>query len=255
MVKKVKTSKKSRMNRPKKEALDVSQTKEKKSKSKKLQMSFIILLFLCVILLTLMNLLNRMGIRREVENDAWIIAKKPIIYLYPEQTTNVLVKFGKPENLTHTYPKYEDKWQIVAQPNGDLTDDKGRHYYALYWEGQNLNELKAKDGFIVKGVDTIPFLEEKLALLGLTEREANEFIVYWLPELESNEYNFVRFKTKSEIDASMPLSIEPAPDTVIRVMMEFKPANGTEQVMAQNFPLVPERRGFVVVEWGGTRLK
>ena len=181
---------------------------------------------------------------------------KPIIYLYPEEITNVTVALGYPENITHTYPKYNEPWQVQAEPNGDLTDLKtGRHYYALYWEGKNLNELKAKDGFIVKGVDTIPFLEEKLALLGLTEREANEFIVYWLPELESNEYNFIRFETKSEIDASMPLSIEPAPDTVIRVMMEFKPANGTEQVMAQNFPLVPERRGFVVVEWGGTRLK
>ena len=38
-----------------------------------------------------------------------------------------------------------------------------------------------KEGFIVKGKDTITFLKEKLAQLGLNEREANEFIIYSLP--------------------------------------------------------------------------
>ena len=34
-------------------------------------------------------------------------------------------------------------------------------------------------------------LEEKLAILGLTERESEEFIVYWLPKLEKNKYNYI----------------------------------------------------------------
>ena len=38
---------------------------------------------------------------------------KPIIYLYPPKTTEVSVKLGNPQNLTHTYPKYEeDGWKV-----------------------------------------------------------------------------------------------------------------------------------------------
>ncbi|MGN1329948.1 MAG: hypothetical protein ACI4VN_01245, partial [Clostridia bacterium] len=36
-------------------------------------------------------------------------ADKPIIYLYPEEETQVTIKLGKPESLTCTYPKYEEE--------------------------------------------------------------------------------------------------------------------------------------------------
>lgn len=177
---------------------------------------------------------------------------KPIIYLYPTKTTEVSVKVGNPQNFTHTYPKYNDGWQVVAQPNGDLTDVKtGRSLYALYWEGEFKTSQPPLEGFIVKGQDTIPFLEEKLAILGLSEREANEMIIYWLPQLENNAYNFIRFQSLEEQNARMPLIIEPKPDTLIRVMMEFddldKPIEVTEQIL----PPTPTRNGFTVVEWGG----
>ena len=180
---------------------------------------------------------------------------KPIIYLYPTEQTEVTVKLGNPQKLTHTYPKYKDKWQVIAQPNGDLTDiQTKRSLYALYWEGVNNDNNETTTGFIVKGEDTISFLEEKLALLGLNEREANEFIIYWLPRLESSPYNFIYFKTIAEQDKNMPLYISPKPDTVIRVMMAFKnlkePINVTEQIL----PETPQRNGFTVVEWGGTDL-
>ena len=48
-------------------------------------------------------------------------------------------------------------------------------------------------GFVVKGEDTAAFLQEKLAYLGLTPREYNECIVYWLPRLEGNPYNLISF--------------------------------------------------------------
>ena len=184
------------------------------------------------------------------------IAFKPIIYLYPEEITNVTVALGYPENTTHTYPKYQGPWQVQAEPNGDLTDLKtGRHYYALYWEGKNtVSTDTPTEGFIVKGEETIPFLEEKLDQLGLTEREAEEFIVYWLPKLESNPYNFIRFQTMAEQNKNMPLIITPAPKTLIRVMMEYDNLDNPIQIKEQTLPSKPERNGFTVVEWGGTKL-
>ncbi len=180
---------------------------------------------------------------------------KPIIYLYPEEETNVVVELGNPEILTCSYPKYEEAWNVVAKPNGDLVDTKtGRNLYALYWEGINTtSSSKFTEGFCLKGEDTASFLEEKLVVLGLNEREAEEFIVYWLPRLEKNKYNLIRFQTTEEIGNNMPLNITPAPDTTIRVMMEWKGVNRYVNLPEQEL-ITPERTGFVVVEWGGTEL-
>ncbi len=180
---------------------------------------------------------------------------KPIIYIYPTEQTKVSIKVGKPENLLHTYPKYENGWEVIAKPNGDLIDTKtGRNLYALYWEGKNTVEPNMNEGFIVKGEDTITFLEEKLKILGLNEREVNEFIIYWLPKLESNKYNFIRFQTEEEINNNMSLEIEPKPDTVIRVVMEFKGIEEPIQIQKQNLK-TPKRTGYTVIEWGGTEIK
>lgn len=179
---------------------------------------------------------------------------KPIIYLYPTKTTEVTVKLGHPENLTCTYPKYETEWKVIANPNGDLTDIKtNRSLYCLYWEGRNTVEPTMDEGFIVKGEDTISFLEEKLEILGLNEREANEFIIYWLPKLESNKYNYIRFQTMEQIEENMPLEITPKPDSIIRIVMEYKALEEPIEVTEQQLS-TPQRTGFTAVEWGGTEL-
>lgn len=90
--------------------------------------------------------------------------------------------------------------------------------------------------------------------IGLTEREAEEFIVYWLPKLESNKYNYIRFATLDEINKNMPLEINPNPDTIIRVLMTFKGLENPINVQEQQLE-TPNRTGFVAVEWGGTEIE
>lgn len=181
---------------------------------------------------------------------------KPIIYLYPEKEQQISVELGYPEKLECVYPKYENSWEVLAKPNGDLTDIKtGRNLYALYWEGRNDTKTsKFTEGFCIKSENVAEFLEEKLAVLGLTEREAEEFIVYWLPKLEKNKYNLIRFETMEQIEENMPLKIQPKPDTIIRVMMDFKGSNRYVELPEQQLK-TPERKGFVAVEWGGTEIK
>ncbi len=190
-------------------------------------------------------------------NVSTISVAKPIIYIYPEEVTEVTVQLGKSENLTCTYPIYKEKWEVTAEPNGTLKDNEtGKTYYALYWEGKNIKKYtdKLKDGFIVKGEDTVKFLEEKLAILGLNEKESEEFIIYWLPKMQNNKYNYIRFQTQEEINENMPLEITPKPETIIRVMMEWKGLNEYEDIEEQKLEKV-ERKGYTVVEWGGTEIK
>ena len=181
---------------------------------------------------------------------------KPIIYLYPKEEQEVFVKLENSENITCSYPEYVSGWNVLAKPNGDLKDlDTGRNLYSLYYENENVVDFKIeKDGFVVKGENIASFLEEKLTVLGLTEREANEFIIYWLPVLQENEYNYIRFATEYEINQNMPLDITPNPNTIIRVLMTYKGLDNPIDVKPQLLE-TPERKGFVAVEWGGTEIK
>lgn len=185
-----------------------------------------------------------------------ISVDKPIIYLYPTKETEISVKLLRNENLTCSYPKYKEKWNVLATPNGDLKDlSTNRQLYSLYYESKSIIDFKVeKDGFIVKGENAVEFLEEKLDILGLTEKEAEEFIVYWLPKLEANKYNYIRFATLAEINENMPLEINPNPDTIIRVLMTFKGLDNPIDVKEQELT-TPKRTGFVAVEWGGTEIE
>lgn len=190
------------------------------------------------------------------KSDNSVSWDKPIIYLYPEETLEVEVKLGNPEYLSCTYPKYENGWKVIANPDGSLIDkNTERNLYALYWEGKNIQkQIDISKGFCIKGEDTAKFLEEKLEILGLTEREAEEFIIYWLPKMENNKYNYIRFETKEEQNSSMPLEVTPKPDSVIRIMMDWKALDEKIEIKEQEL-ITPERKGFTVVEWGGTELK
>lgn len=181
---------------------------------------------------------------------------KPVIYLYPTEEVETSVKLLNAEKITCSYPKYVDEWNVLAKPSGNLIDlDTGRNLYSLYYESENVEKFNVyQEGFVVKGEDSAKFLEEKLEILGLTEREIEEFIIYWLPKLESNKYNYIRFATDEEINNNMPLEINPNPDTVIRVLMTFKGLESPIEVEEQKLD-TPERKGFVAVEWGGTEIK
>ena len=181
---------------------------------------------------------------------------KPIIYLYPTEEEKVSVKLSYDDMITVSYPKYTNGWNVLAKEDGTLIDlSTNKNLYSLYYECNNKINFKVEnDGFIVKGENISKFLEEKLDILGLTERESEEFIIYWLPKLEANKYNYIRFATLDEINANMPLEINPNPDTTIRVLMTFKGLDNPIEVKEQEL-ITPERKGFVAVEWGGTEIK
>ena len=180
------------------------------------------------------------------------VAYKPVIYLYPEGETEVSVLFGDGVDLTCTYPAYSDGWRVTAAPDGTLTGEDGKTYSYLYWEGECDVGFDFSQGFCVRGCDTAAFLEKALADAGLSRREANEFIVYWLPLMQDNEYNVISFQGASYNDAA-PLDVTPSPDTVIRVFMAWY-ASDTEISIEPQTLTSPARDGFTLVEWGGTEI-
>lgn len=179
-----------------------------------------------------------------------IVVRKPVIYLYPIQKTNVTVRLQYAGQLTCTYPAYDGLWQVIAWPDGTLRNlSDGKTYSYLYWEGQNSATYDFSKGFVVKGDETAAFLQDKLACLGLTPKEYNEFIVYWLPFMQDNPYNLISFQDEAYTNQAR-LKISPEPESILRIFMAYKPLDHYEAVEEQ--PLAGFRRnGFTVVEWGG----
>ena len=179
------------------------------------------------------------------------LAYKPVIYLYPTEQTDVIITYVNSENLKTTYPKYNGAWRVHADVDGTLTDENGRTYYAIFFDEARTYTVDFSEGFYVTAENAIYFLEEKLALLGLSEREADEFIMFWLPVLQQNGQSVVYFEQTTERAAECPVDVVPAPDCTLRVIIHIKQVNAPVDIAEQT--LTPtERGGFTLVEWGGT---
>ena len=194
------------------------------------------------------------------------VAYKPVLYLYPKEEGRLAVTldvggelgpvYPAPERQVQTEKGTQASWTVDAVPDGTLTDASGRTYPSLFWDGP-VSLTSPERGFIVAREDAVPFLEEKLGQLGLSDKEAADFITFWAPRIRSNEYTFVSFDASSYAQQVTYSFADEAgnqvvPDTFIRVFMTIRPADADETVTPQNFAPTPTRSGFTVVEWGGT---
>lgn len=185
------------------------------------------------------------------EDDEPVFAK-PVIYLYPEKTTEAFVRLDFDGYFTETVPPYRNGWHVVASPDGRLIADDGKAYPYLFWEGVPNRGITITEGFCVAGSQTREFLEKILPEIGLARNEYDEFISYWLPHMENNEYNLIQFCGEEYLEAA-ELEVTPAPDSVLRVFMAYRSSDEYVSLPEQTFaPFV--RTGFTVVEWGGACL-
>jgi len=165
---------------------------------------------------------------------------KPVIYLYPEKTMDV--------------PDYGQGWIVTAAPDGTLTNHAdGLQYHYLYWEGKSKKSISADQGFVVEKNKVQSFLDSSMTSLGLNDREKNDFMEFWLPRIEKNPepYFFISFLGTKDFNTIAPLDIAPSPETLIRIFMYYRPLLAKIEVAPETLKSIP-RRGFTVIEWGGT---
>lgn len=187
-------------------------------------------------------------IQNEYEEN---LLEKPVIYLYPEETTKVRIQLKYNGEIICTYPDYGEGWNVTANPDGTLISEKDDHEYSyLFWEGISDIQYDMSKGFIVKGEDTASFLKDKCSYIGMTPKEYNELIVYWLPRMQVNTYNLITFQEKIYTD-NAELEIIPEPDSVLRVFIAYKALESPISIEEQELKSF-KREGFSVVEWGAT---
>ncbi len=181
---------------------------------------------------------------------------KPVLYFYPEKPTYVSVFLDIPGVVTKSIPEYGTGWRnVLAHPDGSLLYE-GRTYPELFYETMvQLPMAEQNKGFLIYMKSLKTDLTTILSAFGLNEFERNEFLEYWLPRLqqEKGPAFFMRVLTLEEKNKVDKVIITPQPDTFIHFLAEFKSV--PEDYMYESAQLPknsPARKGFTVVEWGGT---
>lgn len=177
---------------------------------------------------------------------------KPVIYLYPESVQDVSVQVAPYGGFSYTDPAYNGGWNVIAHPDGRLVNKAdGQTYPYLFWEGNGgIMKTDTNRGFVVAQGDVESFLADSLAKLGFIDQEIADFIEFWLPRMQAAPYYFITFYNRDTMDALAPLTVQPTPDTIIRVLMDYRELDAPVEV--EEYPLfAPKRTGFTVTEWGG----
>ena len=183
-----------------------------------------------------------------------LVMNKPVIYLYPTEPIDISVRLSiKDSKFSALYPRFNGKntWNVHAKPNGEISI-KDKKYPYLFWESHSYVNQETNEGFVVKDEDAEKFLEEKLEILGLNEKEKTDFITYWLPVLLRNKLSICTFQTE-KFFKNFELDITPKPDSLIRIFLTIKKIDAPINIKEQKLKSV-ERKGFTVIEWGGSNI-
>lgn len=181
---------------------------------------------------------------------------KPAIYLYPQKEIDLSVKVAPNGGFTKTIPSYNNGWQVTAYPGSKIIESISKQVYPyLYWSGITIGYPVPEEGWVVKKEELSAFFDAKLGAMGLNSVEIKDFKEYWIQELNGKPYYQISFLFNDAVDRLAPLSFSVKPDKVFRVILVAKGMDESENIMEQKLPVLSDRNGFTVVEWGGMLLK
>jgi len=175
---------------------------------------------------------------------------KPVIYLYPQQKTDIKVEVGA--KVTVSEPAYDTGWDVTAYPDGRIFNKKdSKTYPYLFWEGQGYGKYpRITEGFVVKRQDVEKTLRTHLSLLGLNSQESADFLEFWLPNMPNKPYLRLTWFDTRQMNELAPLKLSVHPDTTIRIFLDAQGLDKPIDIQPQKLTH-PERKGFTLIEWGG----
>jgi len=171
----------------------------------------------------------------------------PYIYLYPEEAGEVDVTLTPTEGgfLMESDPPYDDGWTVWAEPSG-LIDGE---YEYLYYSARVWLEFQTVTGDAVPAEEIFAWFGLELPAMGLTQKEADDFVEYWSEHLPYAPCYLVYPQYNSYVDAQVAIDVDPEPDSVLRLWLVIYGAESCEPIQpAAHYEF--SRDGFTVVEWG-----
>lgn len=183
--------------------------------------------------------------------------KKPVIYLYPQETIDVSVDVIPTGEFAFTYPNIENGWNFTCDPDGTLRRGEETYRY-LFWESEQevpSHFINKNEGAIVSGSEAVAYLETQMEKFGMTSEERADFITYWGPILrtKTNLYIYLLFNEVCDAFASLEISPEPTQIGRFYVIWAAVPDDYNPSLESQEIPEM-QRDGFTVLEWGGAEV-
>lgn len=173
---------------------------------------------------------------------------KPNIYIYPEETTPVTVTFRYPGGLTKTIPDYSGNWSVIADPDGKLHDGEKDWDFLFYECITDVSDLSFEEGYMIAADNRYEQLAQLIASYGFNEQETKDFADFWDEKLEKGVGYAVYPMLTEVVDELMSVEVLPAPANLSRLWFAFQ-KEGTPEREAS--PVVFDRDGYAVLEWGG----
>ena len=134
-------------------------------------------------------------------------------------------------------------WNLYATPQGSKID----YNYAAPFSAP-------ETGYVVSSGHLTAFLSQYAPKVGLNDRETADYLAFWSEQLPAADYYVVsHYDNPATI---MNVELYPQPDTLIQVIMYFKPISAEEKedyvsLTPPSFSPVPSRTGFTAVDWSG----
>ncbi len=182
------------------------------------------------------------------ECDTCNMVYKPNIYLHPTENMQLTVKLIFPigGEIVTSIPEYGNGWNFTVDTNG-LIDNT---YSYLFYESTQPDIWQRTHGWIINATGLESFFRKNMADYGFYGQEIDDFIDYWIHQLDDYKFYSIYPQTKEIINDVIKLDFSKQPDNLLRLFYVIK---GDNQL--QNKLITPtidsfKRERYYVTEWG-----
>lgn len=176
-------------------------------------------------------------------------ARKPNIYIYPEQNIELSINIEFPQGgeVIQSIPFYGDGWKINVDTNGIINDT----YNFLFYESRQPDVWQREEGLVINNSELEDFFVGNMKMFGFRGTEITDFIEYWIPKFDSAFY-LIYPQTSDIIDPVIEVNFSNPPDNFLRIFYVVEGYNSlpdkklTEPLGNSDFV----RKGYFATEWG-----
>lgn len=187
----------------------------------------------------------------EIPNDddtSHVVIRKPNIYIYPVDEIKLSVKINFPSGgkVIESIPIYDGVWEVFVDTNGLINEE----YRYLFYEC-DVPDLNQKEmGWLVKRENLETFFLNNMEHHGFNVVEINDFIEYWIPQLNGSEYFEIYPQYESTIEKMVTIEFSETPKHFFRLFyfIQGRPDKNIEMT-APNIE-IGKREDFFAFEWG-----
>eukprot|EP00457_Paulinella_chromatophora_P003442 gb/GEZN01003450.1/.p1 GENE.gb/GEZN01003450.1/~~gb/GEZN01003450.1/.p1 ORF type:complete len:653 (+),score=165.23 gb/GEZN01003450.1/:73-2031(+) len=203
----------------------------------------------------------------------------PNLYLYPpaadgqqgymDATVQIklapfwVLSFVEPEVTSGGVNSHSATWKVEVNSKGKLRDQNGQARRFIKYDMLTLDADALLQGFALRSSNTFcvsvrdyqAFFERALRKLGLEGQEIRDMVAFCGPMMKVSEWTNVTFVSTSIYDKMVNLSIDPAPQQLIRVFAVLRNVPGWDATANATLdslttPPLRDPSKFVAVEWG-----